>query len=161
MASTIIDERKIDRLLTRGVTEIIDREHLRKQLLSGKQLRVKLGFDPTGGNIHIGRAIVLRKLREFQDLGHKVIFIVGDATALIGDPSDKLDKRPRLTPAQIKENMKSYKDQVGKIVDLKKAEFVFNSKWLSKLSFIDGLNLARSFTVNQMLTRRLRSSRIR
>lgn len=149
-----IDPVKIDRLLTHGVTEIIDREHLRKQLLSGKQLRVKLGFDPTGAKIHIGRAIVLRKLRAFQDLGHKAVFLVGDYTARIGDPSDKLDKRPKLTDAQIQENLKHYKEQVGKIVDLKKAEFHFNSTWLKKLSFLDVLEIARAFTMNQMITRR-------
>lgn len=151
---------KIERLLTRGVTEVIDREHMRSQLLSGKQLRVKLGFDPTGGNIHIGRAIALRKLREFQRLGHKVVFIVGDYTARIGDPSDKLDKRPTLTEEKIKENIKNYKSQVAKIVDVKKAEFVFNSTWLKKLSFLEILNLARSFTMNQMMARRNFSDRL-
>ncbi len=145
---------KIERLLTRGVAEVIDREHLRKQLLSGKQLRVKLGFDPTGGNIHIGRAIALRKLREFQNLGHHAMFLVGDFTAKIGDPSDKLDKRPTLSDSQIKENLKTYKEQVGKIVDLKKADFLFNSKWLSKLTFADILDLQSLFTVDQMLSRR-------
>lgn len=151
---------KIERLLTRGVTEVIEREHLRAQLMSGKQLRVKLGFDPTGSKIHIGRAIILRKLREFQNLGHKIVFIVGDATALIGDPSDKLDKRPRLTKEDIAKNIKDYKTQVGKIVDVRRAEFVFNSKWLKKISFLDGLDLARSFTVNQMLVRRNFSERL-
>lgn len=148
------DPEKIARLLNRGVTEIIDREHLERQLVSGKQLRVKLGFDPTGGKIHIGRAIALRKLREFQELGHKVVFIVGDYTARIGDPSDKLDKRPKLTEGQIAEHVKGYKAQIGKIVDLRKAEFVFNSTWLKKLSFLDVLELARSFTMNQMIARR-------
>lgn len=157
----ITDERKIDQLLTRGVTEVIDREHLKKALLSGKQLRVKLGFDPTGSKIHIGRAIVLRKLREFQELGHQVIFIVGDFTASIGDPSDKLEKRPTLTADQIKANYKQYKEQVGKIIDLRKAEFKFNGKWLSKLSYADRMRLARSFTVNQMLARRNFSERLK
>lgn len=145
---------KIERLLTRGVTEVIDRADLTKKLSSGKQLRVKLGFDPTGAKIHIGRAIVLRKLREFQDLGHKVVFIVGDFTARIGDPSDKLAKRPMMTNEQILENLKNYKKQIGKIVDLKKAEFVFNSTWLKKLTFAEGAELAESFTVAQMLARR-------
>lgn len=145
---------KIDQLLTRGVTEVIDREELRKQLLSGKQLRVKLGFDPTGAKIHIGRAIVLRKLRDFQNLGHKVVFIVGDFTARIGDPSDKLAKRPMMTQKQVVENLKDYKAQIGKIVDLRKAEFVFNSTWLKKLTFAEGAELAESFTVAQMLARR-------
>ncbi|MDO8602185.1 MAG: tyrosine--tRNA ligase [bacterium] len=161
MAFIITDEKKIDRLLTRGVTEVIERDHLKRALLSGRQLRVKLGFDPTGSKIHIGRAIVLRKLREFQNLGHKVIFIVGDATALIGDPSDKLDKRPQLTEAQIKGNIRTYKAQVAKIVDIRKADFVFNSKWIKKLSFLDGQNLARSFTVNQILARRNFSERLK
>jgi tyrosyl-tRNA synthetase len=148
------DPVKIDQLLTRGVTEVIDREQLKKALLSGKQLRVKLGFDPTGAKIHIGRAIVLRKLREFQKLGHKVVFIVGDFTARIGDPSDKLAKRPMMTQKQVLENLKNYKEQIGKIVDLKKAEFVFNSAWLKKLTFAEGAELAESFTVAQMLARR-------
>lgn len=160
MAKTDTNPEKIERLLTRGVTDIIDREHLRTQLLSGKQLRVKLGFDPTGGSIHIGRAIVLRKLREFQDLGHKVIFIVGDFTARIGDPSDKLDKRPSLTEAQIKENLKTYKQQVGKIINVKKAEFVFNGKWLKKLTLSDFLELQRTFSMNQMMARRNFSERL-
>ena len=148
------DPAKVERLLTRGVTEVINREHLRAALLSGKQLRVKLGFDPTGAKIHIGRAIILRKLREFQDLGHKVVFIVGDFTAKIGDPSDKLDKRPQLTDKQIQENIKNYKEQVGKIIDVRKAEFVFNSKWLAELKMADLLELQHVFSVNQMLARR-------
>ena len=148
------DPVKIDHLLTRGVADVIDREHLRAALLSGKQLRVKLGFDPTGSKIHIGRAIILRKLREFQYLGHQVIFIVGDYTACIGDPSDKLDKRPRLTTEKIAEHIKNYKTQVGKIIDLKKAELVFNSTWLKKLDFLELIDLARSFTINQMIARR-------
>ena len=151
---------KIERLLTRGVAEVIEKDHLRAALMSGKQLRVKLGFDPTGSNIHIGRAIVLRKLREFQNLGHKVVFIAGDFTAKIGDPSDKLEKRPQLTDAQIKENLKNYKAQIGKIIDLRQAEFKFNSAWLKKLSLGDILTLQRAFTTNQMMTRRNFSERV-
>jgi tyrosyl-tRNA synthetase len=154
MAKVLIDEAKINRLLTRGVTEIIDRNHLKDALYSGKQLRVKLGFDPTGSKIHIGRAIVLRKLREFQNLGHKIVFIVGDFTAQIGDPSDKLEKRPMLTAAQIGQNLKTYKKQVGKILDLRKTDFLFNSKWLKKLKFGEITELAEAFSVNQMLARR-------
>ncbi len=154
------DPAKIAELLKRGVADIIDREHLEKQLISGKQLRIKLGFDPTGSKIHIGRAIVLRKMREFQKLGHQVVFIVGDFTARIGDPSDKLDKRPRLTDAQIKENIKHYKQQVGKILDVSKAEFLFNSSWLKKLDFLQLVDLARSFTMNQMMARRNFAERV-
>ena len=155
------DPKKIDRLLTRGVIECVDRAHLRAALRSGAPLRVKLGFDPTGSKIHLGRAIVLRKLREFQTLGHTAVFIVGDFTAKIGDPSDKLEKRPRLTDAQIKENVKNYKAQVGRIIDLRKIEFVFNSTWLKKLNLADFLSLQRAFTTSQMMTRRNFSARIK
>lgn len=145
---------KIKHLLEHGVEEIFVKESLEKKLKSGTELRVKLGFDPTSPYLHIGRAIVLWKLREFQDLGHKVVFIAGDFTALVGDPSDKLSKRPMLTAKQVKENLKTYKEQVGKIIDLKKAEFHFNSKWLKKLNFNDVAELAECFSVQQMLHRR-------
>ncbi len=145
---------KIDRLLTRNVEEIFVKENLRKQLLSGRRLKIKLGFDPTGSKIHIGRAIVLRKLREFQDLGHEIIFLVGDFTARIGDPSDKLEKRPMLDLKKIQENLKDYKRQVGKIIDLKRVRFVYNNDWLAKLKFDEIVSLAESFTVSQMISRR-------
>ncbi len=150
----VVDEKKIENLLSKNVEEIFIKESLEKKIKSGKVLRVKLGFDPTGPNIHIGRAIVLRKLKEFQDLGHTIIFIIGDFTAKIGDPSDKLEKRPMLTDEKIKENLKEYKKQVGKILDLKKVEFHYNSKWLSKLSFNEIVELAESFSVSQMSNRR-------
>jgi tyrosyl-tRNA synthetase len=148
------DKEKIRQLLSRGVEDVFVKEDLEKDLLSGKQLRVKLGFDPTGPNIHIGRAIVLRKLREFQDLGHKIIFLVGNFTAKIGDPSDKLDKRPMIDDKKIEENLRDYKKQVGKIIDLNKAEFVYNADWLSKLGFKEIAELAESFSVSQMINRR-------
>jgi tyrosyl-tRNA synthetase len=145
---------KVDEFLTRGVEDVFVKEDLRKKLLSGKKLRIKLGIDPTSPHIHIGRAIVLRKLRELQDMGHKVVFLVGDFTAQIGDASDKLSKRPMLDSNQVKLNMKSYKSQVGKIINLKKAEFHYNSKWLSKLNFKDVCRLAETFSVQQMIERR-------
>ncbi len=148
------DLSKINNLLTRGVEDIFVKDSLEAKLRSGKELRIKLGFDPTGSKIHIGRAIVLRKLKAFQDLGHKVIFIAGDFTAQIGDPSDKLEKRPMLTKEKIQENLKTYKEQVGKIIDLSHAEFHFNSSWLGRLTFNEICNLAESFSVNQMLARR-------
>ena len=148
------DDQKIQNILTRGVEDIFVKESLEKKLKSGKQLRVKLGFDPTGDKIHIGRAVVLRKLKAFQDLGHKIVFIIGDFTAVIGDPSDKLEKRPMLKNDQIKNNLKKYKEQVGKIIDLSKTEFHFNSAWLSKLSFKEITELAESFSVQQMSNRR-------
>lgn len=150
----ITDEKKIDEILTRGVEDIFIKENLKKKLLSGKQLKIKLGFDPTGSKIHIGRAIVLRKLRAFQDLGHKVIFIVGDFTAQVGDPSDKLEKRPMLSKEEIKKNLKTYKEQVGKIIDLSKAKFYYNSSWLKKLGFQKISELAESFSIQQMSARR-------
>lgn len=150
----IVDEKKIQNLLSKNVEDIFIKENLEKRLKSGKVLRVKLGFDPTGSKIHIGRAMVLRKLKEFQDLGHIIVFLVGDFTARIGDPSDKLEKRPMLSSSKIKENLKDYKNQVGKIIDLKKAEFHYNSKWLSKLNFAEIADLAESFTVSQMANRR-------
>lgn len=154
MDKVITDEKKVEELLTRGVEDIFVKEELKTLLLSGKQLRIKLGVDPTGPKIHLGRAIPLRKLREFQKLGHQVIFIVGDFTAQVGDASDKSDKRPMLTRAQIDENLKDYKSQVSKILDLSKTEFVHNSDWLSKLSFEEVTRLAECFSVQQMLARR-------
>src|SRR3954466_14699436 len=113
---------QIEELLTRGVEEIIDRKHLEEQLRSKKKLRVKLGIDPTSPNIHIGRAVALWKLRQFQELGHKVVFIVGDFTGLIGDTSDKDSERPMMSEAQIKQNMKTYFAQAFKILDKSKTE---------------------------------------
>lgn len=148
------DPKKIEEVLTRNVEDIFVKENLKKKLESGKRLKIKLGFDPTGPKIHIGRAIVLHKLREFQDLGHEIIFLVGDFTARIGDPSDKLEKRPMLDSKKISENLRDYKKQIGKIVDLKKARFVYNNDWLSKLNFAEITELAESFTVSQMTSRR-------
>ncbi len=148
------DPVKIKALLERGTEDVLVRESLEKKLLSGKQLRIKLGMDPTSPNIHIGRAIALRKLKAFQDLGHKVIFLIGDFTALIGDPSDKLAKRPMLAKQSVEENLKTYKKQVAKVLDVSKAEFVYNSTWLSKLTFAEICELAEAFTVQQMIERR-------
>ncbi len=155
-----VSPEEVDEFLSRGVEDVFVKEDLRKKLLSGKQLRIKLGVDPTSSHIHLGRAIPLRKLRKLQDMGHKVIFLVGDFTALIGDASDKLSKRPMLTPEQVKSNLKTYKEQVGKIIDLKKAEFRYNSDWLSKLNFKDVCELAETFTVQQMIERRNFKDRI-
>ena len=154
MEKVITDEKKIDDLLTRGVEDIIVKEELKTLLMSGRQLRVKFGIDPTGARIHIGRAIPIRKLREFQQLGHQVVLIVGDFTAQVGDASDKTEKRPMLTRAAIDENLKDYKSQISKILDISKTEFVYNNDWLSKLSFGEVTTLAECFSVQQMLARR-------
>jgi tyrosyl-tRNA synthetase len=144
----------VEQLLTRNVEEAVDEGHLRAALHSGKKLRVKFGIDPTGDKIHIGRAVVFWKLREFQDLGHKIVLIIGDFTAQVGDPSDKLEKRPFLTAAQVKKNLKTYLSQIGRIIDLKKTEVRYNSEWLKKLNFQEISELAEAFTVQQMVERR-------
>lgn len=147
------DEQKVDELLRRGVEEVIDKSDLRTKLLSGKKLRIKLGIDPTSPNIHLGRSIPLLKLRDFQDLGHQVVFIVGDFTGIVGDTSDKDSERPMLEAETIKNNLKNYKKQVGKIIDLKKAEFHSNSTWLKKLGYADVGTHAEIFSINQFISR--------
>lgn len=148
------DSQKIAEILNRGVEDVFIRESLEKKLLSGKQLRIKFGIDPTGPHIHVGRAVVLRKLRDFQRLGHTIVCIVGDFTAQIGDPSDKLEKRPMLSSAQVKKNAQSYREQIGKILDLSRTEFKYNSEWLKKLDFSEIMQLAEIFSVGQMIERR-------
>ncbi len=146
-------EQKIEELLTRGVAEVIDREHLRARLLSGGALRIKLGIDPTSPHLHLGRAVVLRKLRDFQDLGHKVIFIVGDFTGVIGDTSDKESERPMLSADTIEENMRTYMEQAGKIINLDTAEVHYNSTWLDKLGYDDIGEQADVFSLAEFIAR--------
>ncbi len=148
------DEQKIYELLTRGVEEIFVKEDLERKLKSGEQLRVKFGIDPTSSSIHLGRAVVLRKLKAFQDLGHQVVIIVGDFTAKIGDPSDKLEKRPMLTNETIQENLKTYREQIAKVIDPEKAEWHYNNDWLGSMNIIEGARLMECFTVQQMSKRR-------
>ena len=148
------EKEKIDELLSRNVIDVIDREHLKKRLLSGEKLRIKFGIDPTGANIHIGRAVPLWKLREFQDLGHTIVLIIGDFTAQVGDPSDKLEKRPFLSRDQVERNLKDYLPQIGKILDLKKTEIRHNSDWLGELTFREISELADNFSFQQILERR-------
>lgn len=153
-------EKKVNEFLSRGVEDVFVLDSLRTKLLSGKKLRIKLGVDPTSSHIHIGRAVPLRKLRDLQNMGHQVVFIVGDFTARIGDASDKLAKRPMLSEKDIKTNLKTYKEQVGKIINLKKAEFHYNSKWLKKLNFAQISELAETFSLQQMIERRNFSDRL-
>ncbi len=152
--AVITDEIKINNLLTRGVEEVYVKDDLEKDLKSGNVLRIKLGIDPTGAKIHLGRAVVIRKLREFQKLGHQIVLIIGDFTAQVGDASDKTEKRPMLNRMQIDENLKDYKSQLGKIIDLEKTEIVYNNDWLGKITFGELTKLAEVFTVQQMLARR-------
>lgn len=144
---------KINMVLERGVAEVIDRKHLIQSLKSGRKLRVKLGIDPTVKDIHLGHTVPLVKLNQFQNLGHQAVLIVGDFTALIGDPSERAIGRPVSTPKEIKENLKTYKKQVAKILDLKKTEIHFNSEWFSKKKFDFFLELGRRFTLSQLIER--------
>jgi len=151
---------KVKDLLTRGVDEVIDRESLEKKLLSGKKLRIKFGIDPTSPNIHLGRSIPLLKLRDFQDLGHQIVFIIGDSTGIIGDTSDKESERPMLTKEIVEKNLKNYKEQAGKIIDLSKAETHYNSEWLDKLNYGEIGRQAGVFSVNEFISRENISKRL-
>jgi tyrosyl-tRNA synthetase len=143
--------------LKKGSAEIIRdsdlRERLEKSRTSGKPLRVKAGFDPTAPDLHLGHTVLLRKLRHFQDLGHNVIFLVGDFTAMIGDPTGRSVTRPPLSPEEIKRNAETYLAQVYKILDCNKTEVRFNSEWLGKMKSEDWIRLAAKYTVSQMLER--------
>ncbi len=144
-------------LLKRGASLIVPENGLRAKLeksaKTGKPLVVKLGLDPTSPDIHLGFAVVLRKIRQFQDLGHRVTIIIGDYTTLIGDPSGRSATRPMLTEEQIRENAATYVDQLSVILDRSKTDIRFNSEWLGKLSFADLVKLTSRMTVAQVLTR--------
>jgi tyrosyl-tRNA synthetase len=143
--------------LRKGSAEIIResdlRERLEKSRAAGKPMRVKAGFDPTAPDLHLGHTVLMRKLKHFQDMGHTVIFLIGDFTGLIGDPSGRSVTRPPLSREQIDENAETYKAQVFKILDREKTEVRFNSEWLSRLGFEGFIRLAARFTVSQMLER--------
>lgn len=153
-------EKQIEELLTRGVAEVIDKEHLRKRLLSGEKLRIKLGIDPTSPNIHLGRSVPLLKLRDFQDLGCQVVFIVGDFTGVIGDTSDKESERPMLTREQVEENMKNYLKQAWKILDETKTETHYNSEWLAKLGLLELGTMASIFSLHEFTSREVIARRL-
>lgn len=146
-------------LLKRGTVEIFREEELAEKLIesaqSGRQLRIKLGLDPTSPDIHLGHTVVLRKMRQFQDLGHKAVLIIGDYTARIGDPTGQNAMRPMLSPEQIVNNAKTYFEQAGKILDTspEKLEVCYNSEWLEKMSLMELIQLAAKKTVAQMLQR--------
>ncbi|MEJ0021646.1 MAG: tyrosine--tRNA ligase [Candidatus Doudnabacteria bacterium] len=150
-----------DELLNRAVSETIDRKHLETALKSSKKLRVKLGIDPTSPNLHIGRAVVLWKLRQFQDLGHQVVLIVGDFTGLIGDTSDKDSERPMMTEVAVRANMKTYLEQAFKILDPKKTETHYNSEWLKKLGFHEIGKMADLFGLHEFEAREVISKRMK
>jgi tyrosyl-tRNA synthetase len=151
------DIQKTLEIIKDGTMDIISEEDLIIKLIeskkTGKPLRVKLGCDPSAPDLHLGHTIALGKLRQFQDLGHQVVFIIGDYTAMIGDPSGKSQTRKALSKEQVQKNAETYKKQVTKILDMSKAEVRYNGEWLSKLSFEDTLKLASKYTVARMLER--------
>lgn len=160
------DSREIKEVLARSVENIYPSSGaLKRILISGKKLKIYNGIDPSNPNIHLGNAVALRKLRQFQNLGHKVVLLIGDFTGQIGDPSDKSAMRPRLSRQQVLENAKTYKEQAAKILDFKSkknpCEIKFNSQWLDKLTNKEVVELAGCFTVQQIIVRDLFQKRLK
>ncbi len=151
--TVIIDEKKIEELLSRGVHEVIGRDRIKERMMNGEQLRIKLGIEPTSPNLHLGRAVTLLKLRDFQKLGHHVILLVGNATGVIGDTSDKNAERPMLTYEDINLNMKTYIAQASKILDIDKVEIVYNADWLDKLGYREIGSHADAFSLHEFISR--------
>ncbi len=162
----IKDEKIINRILTKGVEQILPtQDALKKLLTSGKKIIVYQGFDPTAPTLHIGHTVGMRKLEDFRKLGHQVYFVIGDFTARIGDPTDKTSARVKLSKEQVEENMKVYIDQASNILDIFNKEnpvkVVYNSQWLEPLNFSDIIELASEFTVQQMLKRNMFQERLK
>ena len=139
--------------IKRGIAELIDEKELRKKLERGTPLRIKVGFDPTAPDLHLGHTVVMHKMRHFQELGHHVVFLIGDFTGRIGDPSGRSETRPPLTEEQVLANAETYKKQVFKILDPQKTEVAFNSTWLGKMDATGFIKLASSYTVARMMER--------
>ena len=157
-------EPSVDRqleLLLSGAAEVIPHDELVRKLGSGRPLRVKLGIDPSAPDLHLGHAVVLRKLRRFQDLGHTAVLIVGDFTGLVGDPSGQTETRPMLRPEELEDNATTYLEQVGRVLELDRAEIRRNSEWLAPLTFADVARLASTLTVARLLERDDFSERLR
>lgn len=140
-------------IIKRGAEELIVEEELVEKLKSGKKLRVKAGFDPTAPDLHIGHTVLINKLKQFQDLGHEVLFLIGDFTGMIGDPTGKSATRPPLTAEQVQENAQTYKEQVFKILDPELTQVMFNSEWMGEMGAVDMIRLAGQYTVARMLER--------
>lgn len=140
-------------IIRRGTDEILLEDELIEKLKSGKPLRVKAGFDPTAPDLHVGHTVLLNKMRQLQDLGHEVMFLIGDFTGMIGDPSGKNETRPPLTRAEVEENAKTYEKQVYKVLDKDKTKIMFNSEWMNKMTPVDMIKLAATHTVARMLER--------
>lgn len=155
------DDKAIDTVLNLGVADCIVKEDLRKKMKSGKPLRIKLGIDPTGFDLHLGHMVVVHKLREFQELGHQIILLFGNFTGQIGDPSGKSETRQMRTQAELEKNAQHYLKQVSPILDVSKVEVRWNAEWLAPLNFSDVVHLASQFTVAQMLERDMFQERIK
>ncbi|MFC1504181.1 tyrosine--tRNA ligase [Spirochaetota bacterium] len=140
-------------LIKRGTEEIISEEELANKLKKNKKLVIKAGFDPTAPDIHVGHTVLLRKMKHFQELGHDVVFLIGDFTGMIGDPSGKSKTRKRLTREEVAENAETYKEQIFRILDPKKTRIEFNSSWCSPMNFYDVLNLTSRYTIARLLER--------
>src|SRR5258708_15999597 len=151
-ASMTLDEQLA--FLAKGAVDLIEKNDLRAKLQRGKPLTIKVGFDPTAPDIHLGHTVVMRKMKHFQQLGHGVIFLIGDVTGMTGDPTGKKATRPPLTNEQILQNAETYKQQVFKILDSEKTEVVFNSEWLLALGAEGMIRLAAKHTLARILERR-------
>ncbi len=152
---------KIQRLLDHGTVDVLIKKDLEKKLLSGKKLKVKLGIDPSGADLHIGHMVVVKKLQEFQALGHEIYLLFGNFTGQIGDPTGKNEARPMKTQAELEANAQHYLDQVKKILDITNIKIVWNADWLAKLTFADVVQLANQFTVSQMMERDMFQDRVK
>ena len=140
-------------ILADGCEHVETRAELETRLAAGERLTVKLGIDPTGSLLHLGHAVVLHKMQQFVEFGHRVVLLIGDGTARIGDPSGRNETRPPLTDEQIAQNMRDYREQAGKVLDLERIEVMYNSSWLAPLTFADLIGLMSRTTVAQMLAR--------
>jgi len=158
-----IDDKQLGELLSRGVQDIIGRDDLEKKLKNGELMKIYIGADPSRPDIHLGHAVALRKLKKFQELGHKIIFLIGDFTGQIGDPTGKDEARKQLSVSEVKKNAKTYKEQISRVLDFKhfnKPEVKYNSKWNKKLKFQDLIELSSNFTVQQFLERDMYQKRL-
>ena len=149
----MISTKKAIELISRGAEEVLIEEELKKKLDSGKRLNIKAGFDPTAPDLHLGHTVLINKLRQFQTLGHQIIFLIGDFTGMIGDPSGKSATRPPLSTEEVKGNAKTYQEQIFKILDQDLTKVVFNSSWMNKMNAADLIRLASHHTVARMLER--------
>lgn len=157
----MVTDEQLKSLLGKGTCDVIVREELEKKLKSGKKLRIKLGIDPSGADLHIGHMVVIKKLKEFQALGHHILLLFGNFTGQIGDPTGKMESRKPKTQEDLEKNAKHYIEQAGKILDTKNIEVVWNADWLAPLNFADVVKLAANFTVAQMMERDMFQDRVK